>query len=126
MYSDSNRRVLSIFRQIESAILLIREWNVGISDIDDYLRQPNGVQVLSATCMQLQAIGEGVKNIDKHTKGGLLPQRPEIPWKQVMGLRNHIAHGYFEIDAEIIYHTVQEDIEPLLSAVRFFIAELSK
>ena len=126
MYSDSNRRVLSIFRQIESAILLIREWNIGISDIDDYLRQPNGVQVLSATCMQLQAIGEGVKNIDKHTKGELLPQRSEIPWKQVMGLRDHIAHGYFEIDAEIIYRTVQEDIEPLLSAVRFFIAELSK
>ena len=126
MYSDSNRCVLSIFRQIESALLLIRDWNAGISDIDDYLHYPNGVQVLSATCMQLQAIGEGVKNIDKHTKGELLPQRPEIPWKQVMGLRDHIAHGYFEIDAEIIYCTVQEDIEPLLSAVRFFIAELSK
>lgn len=126
MYSDSNRLVLSIFRQIESALLLIRDWNAGISDIDDYLHYPNGMQVLSATCMQLQAIGEGVKNIDKHTKGELLPQRPEIPWKQVMGLRDHIAHGYFEIDAEIIYCTVQEDIELLLSAVRFFIAELSK
>ena len=126
MYSDPNRLVLSIFRQIESAILLIREWNAGITDMDDYLCRPNGVQVLSATCMQLQAIGEGVKTIDKHTKGELLPQRSEIPWKQVMGLRDHIAHGYFEIDAEIIYRTVQEDIEPLLSAVRFFIAELSK
>ena len=53
MYSDSNRLVLSIFRQIESALLLIRDWNAGISDIDDYLHYPNGVQVLSATCMQL-------------------------------------------------------------------------
>ena len=126
MYSDSNRLTLSVFRQIESAILLIQEWNAGISDVDDYLRQPGGVQVLSATCMQLQAIGEGVKNIDKHTKGAWLPLRPEIPWKQVMGLRDHIAHGYFEIDAEIIFHTVKEDLAPLLAAVRFFIAELSK
>ena len=68
MYSDSNRLVLSIFRQIESALLLIRDWNAGISDIDDYLHYPNGVQVLSATCMQLQAIGEGSRiliNIQK-------------------------------------------------------------
>ena len=126
MYSDSKRLTLSIFRQIESAILLIQEWNADIGEVDDYLHRPSGMQVLSATCMQLQAIGEGVKNIDKHTKGELLPQRPEIPWRQVMGLRDHIAHGYFEIDAEIIFHTVKEDIEPLLSAVRFFIAELSK
>lgn len=126
MYSDNRRLVLSILRQIESAILLIAEWNAGIGDADDYMRRPDGVQVLSATCMQLQAIGEGVKNIDKHTQGGLLPRRPEIPWRQVMGLRDHIAHGYFEIDAEIIFHTVAEDIAPLLAAVRFFIAELSE
>lgn len=126
MYSDPKRLTLSIFRQIESAILLIQEWNANINDINDYLYQPIGVQVLSATCMQLQAIGEGVKNIDKYTKGELLPHRPEIPWKQVMGLRDHIAHGYFEIDAEIILHTVREDLEPLLTAVRFFIAELSE
>ena len=126
MYSDPKRLTLSIFRQIESAIQLIQEWNADMDDVDDYLRQPSGVQVLSATCMQLQAIGEGVKHIDKYTKGELLPQRPEIPWKQVMGLRDHIAHGYFEIDAEIIYHTVKEDLEPLLAAVRFFIAEWGK
>ena len=124
MYSDSQYIVLSIFRQIESAIMLIQEWNASIKEVDDYLRDPSGVQVLSATCMQLQAIGEGVKHIDKYTNGELLYRRPEIPWKQVMGLRDHIAHGYFEIDAEIIFNTVTEDLEPLLAAVRFFIVDL--
>ena len=123
MYSDSQHIVLSIFRQIESAIMLIQEWNASIKEVDDYLRDPSGVQVLSATCMQLQAIGEGVKHIDKYTNGELLYRRPEIPWKQVMGLRDHIAHGYFEIDAEIIFNTVTEDLEPLLAAVRFFIVD---
>lgn len=124
MYSDSQHIVLSIFRQIESAIMLIQEWNASIKEVDDYLRDPSGVQVLSATCMQLQAIGEGVKHIDKYTNGELLYRRPEIPWKQVMGLRDHIAHGYFEIDAEIIFNTVTEDLGPLLAAVRFFIVDL--
>lgn len=123
MCSDSQHIVLSIFRQIESAIMLIQEWNASIKEVDDYLRDPSGVQVLSATCMQLQAIGEGVKHIDKYTNGELLYRRPEIPWKQVMGLRDHIAHGYFEIDAEIIFNTVTEDLEPLLAAVRFFIVD---
>ena len=104
--------------------MLIQEWNASIKEVDDYLRDPSGVQVLSATCMQLQAIGEGVKHIDKYTNGELLYRRPEIPWKQVMGLRDHIAHGYFEIDAEIIFNTVTEDLEPLLAAVRFFIVDL--
>ena len=124
MCSDDKRLVSSMFRQIEAAILRITEWNADMQDIDDYLREPLGAQVLSATCMQLQAIGEGIKNIDKRTNGALLPQRPEIPWKQVKGLRDHIAHGYFEIDTEIIFHTVKEDLVPLLAAVRFFIAEL--
>ena len=127
MYSEPNYRIaLSMFRQIESAIVLIRQWNADIRTIDDYLNTPAGMQVLSATCMQLQAIGEGVKNIDKHTRGELLPQRTDIPWKLVMGLRDHIAHGYFEIDAEIILNTVRDDLEPLLSVVRFFISELEK
>lgn len=50
MYSDSKRLALSIFRQIESAILLIQEWNADIGEVDDYLHRPSGMQVLSATC----------------------------------------------------------------------------
>ncbi|MDO5430047.1 DUF86 domain-containing protein [Parabacteroides sp.] len=51
---------------------------------------------------------------------------PSIPWKAVMGIRDHIAHGYFEIEADIIYTTVKEDLAPLLQATRFFIEILSK
>ena len=57
---------------------------------------------LAASCMLIEAIGEGVKQIDKITDGKLLVKRPEIPWKDVIGIRNHIAHGYFDINAYIV------------------------
>ena len=89
--------------------------------MDDYLLTPDGMKNLGATCMIIEAIGESLKKIDKKTNGVLLPLRPEIPWKQVMGMRDHIAHGYFDIDAEVVYQTDQKHLSPLLEAVRFFI-----
>ena len=50
-----------------------------------------------------------------------LPLRPEIPWHQVFGLRNRIAHGYFDIDTDIISEVINNDLQPLLDAVNFFI-----
>ncbi len=39
-------------------------------------------------------------------------------------MRDHIAHGYFDIDAELVFQTVKNNLNPLLEAVRFFIAKL--
>ena len=36
-------------------------------------------------------------------------------------MRDHIAHGYFDIDAELVFQTVKYKLDPLLDAVRYFI-----
>lgn len=76
---------------------------------------------LAACCMLIEAIGEGIKQVDKATEGKLLIERPEIPWKDVIGIRNHIAHGYFDIDGEMVLDVVKNDLDSLLEAVEFFI-----
>lgn len=76
---------------------------------------------LAASCMLIEAIGEGIKQVDKATEGKLLIERPEIPWKDVIGIRNHIAHGYFDIDGEMVLDVVKNDLETLLAAIEFFI-----
>lgn len=76
---------------------------------------------LAASCMLIEAIGEGLKQVDKATEGKLLIERPEIPWKDVIGIRNHIAHGYFDIDGEMVLDVVKNDLDSLLEAVEFFI-----
>jgi len=53
--------------------------------------------------MLIESIGEGVKKIDKILPDFLQNNAPDIPWKNIKGLRDHIAHGYFNLDEEIIY-----------------------
>lgn len=76
---------------------------------------------LAASCMLIEAIGEGIKQVDKATEGKLLIERPEIPWKDVIGIHNHIAHGYFDIDGEMVLDVVKNDLDTLLAAIEFFI-----
>ena len=82
--------------------------------------------LLDATCMLLIAIGESLKNLDKTTNGVLLPMYPSIPWKNVKGLRDIIAHHYFDIDASQILWIIKDEISLLKDAIKFFIRELSK
>ena len=119
-------RVLQSLRQIENSILLLQEWNAGLKSADDYLLSPEGMKNLAASCMLVEAIGEAYKKIDVMTDGALLPLFSSIPWKSLKGIRDHIAHGYFEIDADVIYETVKNDLGPLLDATRFFLEEVAK
>lgn len=48
---------------------------------------------------------------------------PEIPWKQIKGLRNIIAHEYGRIDHSIIHRTVTDDIPKLLPVLKSFLIE---
>lgn len=118
---DKRRRVISIFQQIEGAINQLTEWNRHVKTVDDYYLSSDGIQKLAASCMLIEAIGESVKQIDKITEGKLLPNRPEIPWEDVIGIRNHIAHGYFDIDGDIVLSVIQKDLTPLQEAVRHFL-----
>ena len=74
--------------------------------------------------MLIEAIGEGIKKVDKISKGELLVERPEIPWTDVMGIRDHIAHGYFDIDGDIIFATIKNDLNALQEAIDYFLETL--
>lgn len=78
---------------------------------------------LAASCMLIEAIGEGIKQIDKFTDSKLLIERPEIPWKDVIGIRNHIAHGYFDIDGDIVFDVVKNNLDSLQEAIDYFLKQ---
>lgn len=114
-------RTRSLLIQIREAIFQLKDWNKDIHFSDDYYCSPDGMKNLAASCMLIEAIGEGIKQVDKATEGKLLIKRPEIPWKDVIGIRNHIAHGYFDIDGEMVLDVVKNDLDTLLAAIEFFI-----
>ena len=111
--------------QIREAIRNLELWNANLTDANDLMTSPGGTKTLAADCMLIEAIGEGVKRIDERTQQQLLPSRPEIPWKAVKGMRDHIAHGYFDINIDFIEDVVKNNLKPLEVAVDFFISYLS-
>ena len=121
---DKREVLLDILSQIKASIENLMKWNEDITDMNQLLLSPSGMQDLAGNCMTIMAIGEGFRKIDKITDGTLLPIRPEIPWHQVFGLRNRIAHGYFDIDVDIISEVINDDLKPLLDATTFFIGYL--
>jgi len=106
--------------KIELAISRLQERTVAIHNVNDFLLTPSGMEKLDAACMVLIAIGESIKNLDKLTDGKLLPTYPSIPWKRVMGMRDVIAHHYFDVDAEVVYGVIAKEIEPLKAAIAYF------
>ena len=73
--------------------------------------------------MNLIALGETVKGLDKQTHGDLFPHYPEIHWNGVMRMRDKIAHHYFEIDTDIVFHTIEKDIPQMLKVIDRIIAD---
>ncbi len=126
-YSSSHKKeiALGILKQIEDAILRLQERTVKIKCANDFLLTPEGMEKLDAACMLLIAIGESLKNIDKVTEKQLLITYPSIPWRNIMGIRDIIAHHYFNIDAEEIFEIVSNELNPLLKAIHYFIQKLS-
>lgn len=110
---------------IESALGMIAERADVATTPDDFLLSPDGMLRLDAICMNLIALGEAVKGLDKITKGELLPRYPEIYWSGVMKMRDKIAHHYFEMDAEVVFKTLKEDIPMMLPVVQRMIKEVN-
>ncbi|MBP5338176.1 MAG: DUF86 domain-containing protein [Prevotella sp.] len=105
--------------QIKESIGLLQEWNKELRSVDDLLMSSSGMKTLAADCMLIEAIGESVKRIDEKTNGQLFALRPEIPWNQVKGMRNHIAHGYFDINTDYVWDVIQNDLLPLQEAIDY-------
>ena len=118
--------IIDTLQQIQTSIENLMQWNEGIKDMNVLLSSPGGMQDLAGNCMTIMIIGEGFRKIDKMTDGKLLILRPENPRRQVFGLRNRIAHGYFDIDIDIISEVIKNDLKPLLEATRFFIDYLKE
>lgn len=124
--SEKREVLLDILSQIKESIENLFRWNRDVVDMNNLLLSPEGLQDLAGNCMTIMAIGEGFRKIDKMTEGQFLPLQPQIPWHQVFGLRNRIAHGYFDIDIDIISEVIAHDLRPLHEATSFFITLLRK
>ena len=118
--SDKKILALNNLKNIENAILKLKQRNVSIHSAEDYLSSAEGQEKLDAACMVIEAIGESFKNLDKLTDYKLLPLYPSIEWKAVKGVWDVIAHRYFDIDAYEIFNIIDYDIDSIYEATLYF------
>jgi uncharacterized protein with HEPN domain len=62
----------------------------------------------------LEIIGEAAAGVSKEVKD----KNSKIPWNGIIGMRNRLIHGYFDIDLDIVWKTVSEEIPSLVSELK--------
>jgi uncharacterized protein with HEPN domain len=70
----------------------------------------------SAVIMQLALIGELAKRISAPVKSSIA-----VPWKQIAGFRDRAIHDYYQIDLQVAWDTIAQDLEPLAREIREYL-----
>jgi uncharacterized protein with HEPN domain len=117
--------IIEALEQLEQIIENLLESTSKMTDINELPKSADGMLRLNGICMCFIIIGEEVKRIDRYTEKNFLTNYPSIPWESIMGMRNRIAHGYFEIDIDLIFDALKNDIPPLLEVVKQMKNDLS-
>jgi uncharacterized protein with HEPN domain len=81
----------------------------GISraDLDkDEMRQDALVRALTV-------LGEAAGRVSEETR----KEHSEIPWPQIVGMRNRLVHEYFRIDLDVVWNVVSVELRPLIAAL---------
>jgi uncharacterized protein with HEPN domain len=76
----------------------------------------NDRKTVKAIIRSIEVIGEAASKISGKTK----LENTDIPWRSIVGMRNRLIHGYFDIDYRVVWKTVKDNLPPLISKLKRF------
>jgi len=85
-------------------------------------RVPYSRRFPAACCRELQIIGEAAKYIPAE----IVDQYPDIPWKEMAGMRDKLIHFYFGVDYQLVWKTIKErlpQVKPEIQKIQKALAE---
>jgi uncharacterized protein with HEPN domain len=71
-----------------------------------------------ALVKDIEIIGEAASKVSEACRS----EHPEIPWKNAVTMRNRLIHGYFDINLDIVWATVTEELPPLILGLKRIVA----
>jgi uncharacterized protein with HEPN domain len=99
-------RVEDILAAAERATRFVGEMDLAAFRADE--------RTAAAVLHQIFLIGEAASRLPDEIRS----RAPDVPWEEIIGMRNIIAHGYFEVDREVPWKTVRLDLPPLREQMR--------
>lgn len=79
----------------------------------------NNRMLTLAIIKELEIIGEAASKISPEFKA----THSHIPWLDIVGMRNRLTHGYFDVDLDLVWITVQEDLPLLLDQLEMMVVD---
>jgi len=67
----------------------------------------------------IEIVGEAAARVSQEQQS----QLSAIPWRSVIGMRNRVIHAYFDVDLDIVWKTVIEDLPPLVNELKRILAK---
>jgi uncharacterized protein with HEPN domain len=98
---------------LEACELLVREIGPRVREI----RTDPIVQ--AATQRWIETIGEAASRLSSE----ITSANPDIPWRSMIGMRNVLAHGYFDIDPAVVEAVLERDIPRIAGRIKEILAE---
>jgi|SRR3989344_4552603 len=98
----------AFLEHILDAIIAIDKFTFGF----DLERFKNDDLVHSAVIRQFEIIGEASMNLSDKAQESI-----EVPWRDIVDMRNKLIHEYFGIDLNIVWRAITEDLQPLKKAI---------
>ncbi len=106
MHVEDRVRVLHMIEAAESVLEFMADRPRADLDRDRML--------LFALLRAIEVVGEAAGKVSEDTRA----RHPDIPWTAIVGMRNRLIHGYFDIDTDIVWKTVSQEIPLLLTRLR--------
>ncbi|MGC8724837.1 MAG: DUF86 domain-containing protein [Acidobacteriota bacterium] len=95
---------------ILAAIQAIADYTQGM----DYAAFTPDPKTMDAVLRNIMVIGEAASRIPEE----VTQAHPEIPWRDMQDMRNHLVHEYFGVSAKILWDTVRDKLPPLVEHLR--------
>lgn len=112
MQTEDRIRILHILDEASEAC----KYTDGLS-FDEFLRDGKTAR---AVIRSIEVIGEAASKISTEFR----QEHPNIPWQKIIGMRNRLIHVYFDIDFNIVWQTVKENLPSLIVQLRTVLKEL--